>query len=187
MMAPGRISLYIDNSNIFRGCKRSGWRPSYRRVRDYLEEREGPIANVHFFASELEVPREKQARFYRSLRGELGFEVHTYRLAHRKVNCPNCGHEEWIPTEKGVDVGLATQILCDLINDAFDLALVMSSDRDYFDAILQVKRAGRGIKVIAWKWTLPGDTIVTCQQNQIQLYFLEDLRDQVEKAQGAVL
>ncbi|HUT52273.1 MAG TPA: NYN domain-containing protein [bacterium] len=186
-MAPARISLYIDNSNIFRGCKKSGWRPSYRRVRNYLQELEGPITTVHFFASELDVPRDKQARFYRSLRGELGFLVHTYRLAHRKVNCPRCGHEEWVPTEKGVDVGLATQILCDLCNDAFDAALVMSSDRDYFDAIVQVRRAGRKVKVIAWKWTLPGDTINTYQENQIQLLFLEDIREQVEKPQGDVL
>lgn len=186
-MTPGRIALYIDNSNIFRGCKKSGWRPSYKKVHQHLESLEGKIESVHFFASELEVPREKQARFYRSLRGELGFALHTYRLAHRKVNCPKCGNEEWVPTEKGVDVGLVTQLLSDLYNDAFDTALVMSSDRDYYDAIMEVGKAGRRVKIIAWKWTLPSDIISRYQENNIELLFLEDCREQVEKPQGDVL
>lgn len=186
-MASGKTTLYIDNSNIFRGCKRSGWRPSYRKVRDFLESTQGPLGDIHFFASEQESPREKQSRFYSSLKEELGFSLHTFRLAHRKVSCPGCGHEEWIPAEKGVDVGLVTQLLKDLRNDRFETALVMSSDRDYLDAILLVMDTGRKVKIVAWRWTLPPDSIQVCQHNNIDLVFLEDFRDQLEKPQGAVL
>ena len=186
-MAPGKTVLYIDNSNIFRGCKRSGWRPSYKKIREFLESSEGPIGGVHFFASEQEVPREKQSRFYVALKDELGFQLHTYRLAHRKVICPGCGHEEWIPTEKGVDVGLVTQLLKDLRNDAFDTALVMSSDRDFMDAIVEARNAGHQVKIVAWKWTLPSESIHLCREKNIHLIFLEDFREQLEKPQGAVL
>lgn len=179
--------LYIDNSNIFRGCKRSGWRPSYRKIREFLEGSEGPLNGIHFFASEQEVPREKQARFYTSLREELGFDLHTFRLAHRKVVCPGCGHEEWIPAEKGVDVGLVTQLFRDLRQDRFGTALVMSSDRDYLDALMEVTDSGRQAKIVAWRWTLAPESIQLCQRNNIGLIFLEDFRDQLEKPQGAVL
>ncbi len=183
----GKIVLYIDNSNIFRGCKKSGWRPSYKKVTDYLEDAEGHIWDVHFFASEQDVPREKQSRFYKALQQDLGFQVHTYKLAHRKVICPKCGQEEWVPTEKGVDVGLVTQLMKDLRNDAFDTALVMSSDRDYLDAVLDVRDAGRKVKIIAWRWTLPQEVISLCRDRNVNLIFLEDYQEQFEKPQGDVL
>jgi len=186
-MTTGRTILYIDNSNIFRGCKRSGWRPSYRKTREFLEATEGPIESVHFFASEQEVPREKQSRFYSSLKEDLGFSLHTFRLAHRKVSCPGCGHEEWIPAEKGVDVGLIIQLYKDLRANSFDTALVMSSDRDYLDAIIDIRDAGRKVKLVAWRWTLPPESIQLCQRNEVGLVFLEDFREQLEKPQGAVL
>lgn len=183
----GKTILYIDNSNIFRGCKRSGWRPSYRKIREFLETTEGPIEAVHFFASEQEIPRDKQLHFYTSLKDELGFTLHTFRLARRKVSCPGCGREEWIPAEKGVDVGLITQLFKDLRGEKFDTALVMSSDRDYFDAIVDVVDAGRRVKLVVWRWTLTPESIQFCENNDIGLLFLEDHREQLEKPQGAVL
>jgi len=186
-MDAGKTVLYIDNSNIFRGCKKAGWRPSYKRIKEFLEDEEGRIWDVHFFASEQEVPREKQARFYRALIHDLGFQLHTFKLTHRKVVCPKCGHEEWIPAEKGVDIGLATQLLRDLKNNVFDTALVMSSDRDYLDALMEIRNAGRKVKLIAWKWTLPQEVIKTCNKNNIGLVFLEDCRDKLEKPRGEVL
>ncbi len=186
-MDASKTVLYIDNSNIFRGCKKTGWRPSYRKIKEYLEHKEGPLRHIHFFASDQEVPREKQARFYRALKDDLGFQVHTYNLTRRKINCPHCGCEEWIPAEKGVDVGLVTQLLRDLRNHCFDTALIMSSDRDYLQAVTEVKGAGRKVKIIAWKWTFPSESLQMCQDSDINLMFLEDLRRDLEKLRGEVV
>jgi uncharacterized LabA/DUF88 family protein len=179
--------LYIDNSNIFRGCKKSGWRPSYRRIKEFFETEEGQLWDVHFFASEHELPREKQVRFYQTLKNDIGFQVHTFRLANRKVICPHCGKEELVPAEKGVDVGLVTQLLRDLKNSAFDTAIIMSSDRDYLDAILEVRSSGRKVKILAWRWTLTADHIQLCKEKSVQFMFLEDFREHFEKPQGEVL
>jgi uncharacterized LabA/DUF88 family protein len=186
-MAAGRTVLYIDNSNIFRGCKRSGWRPSYQRVREWLEHEEGPIVKVHFFASEQSVPREKQGRFYQALKSELGFQIHTYQLAHRKMKCGRCGHQEWVPAEKGVDVGLVTQLLKDLRNNVFETAVIMSGDRDYMDAILEVRNAGRKVELISWRWSLSKEILEMCQERNIPILFLEDFREKFEKPLGDIL
>lgn len=186
-MAAEKTVLYIDNSNIFRGCKKPGWRPSYKKVVEYLEREEGPIWEVHFFASEQESPREKQARFYGALRRDLGFVVHACPLVNRKVTCPNCGHVEWVPTEKGVDVCFITHLLRDLKNRAFDTALIMSSDRDYQEAILEVKNAGNRIKIITWRWTMRPEAVRTFRNKNVGFIFLEDHRAQFEKPEGHVL
>ncbi len=186
-LAPVRRRLYIDNSNIFRGCKKSGWRPSYKRVCEFLTETEGPFDCVRFFASAQDVPRNRQARFYQALKNQLGFELHSYRLAQRRMSCPRCGKVEWFPTEKGVDVGLATHLLIDLINDRFDAAIIMSSDRDHLEAVLQVARSKKEIKVISWKWTLMPEAVQTLQTNQIPVTYLDGYRDQLEKPPGEVV
>jgi uncharacterized LabA/DUF88 family protein len=185
-MTTERRNLYIDNSNIFRGCKKSGWRPSYKKVYEHLA-RQGPIQTVHFFASEQESPRQKQANFYLSLKDELGFTIHACRLARRKVTCPDCNRAEWVPAEKGVDVGLVSQLLIDFHQGLFDRAVVMSSDHDYLDALMTIAGDGKKVELIAWKWTLLPEMIDLCHQRGICLTFLEECRHEFEKPQGGVL
>jgi uncharacterized LabA/DUF88 family protein len=179
-MTTERRNLYIDNSNIFRGCKKAGWRPSYHKVHEYLS-RGGPIQTVHFFASEQPSPRLKQAAFYQSLKKELGFTVHASPLAQRRVTCPQCSCIEWVPAEKGVDVGLVSQLLLDHHRDLFETAMIMSSDLDYLDAMLAIAGEGKNIEIIAWKWTLPHESVTLCRHHGITVTFLEDRRSEFEK------
>jgi len=186
-MSRGKTVMYIDNSNIFRGCKKSGWRHSYKKIHQYLEEQEGAIWETHFFASEDPNPRDKQSYFYQALRRELGYQLHLFPLGVRKVVCTSCTHEEWVPNEKGVDVGLVTQLLKDLRNNVFETAVIMSGDRDYMDAILEVRNAGRKVELISWRWSLSKEILEMCQERNIPILFLEDFRENFEKPLGDIL
>ncbi len=185
-MSRGKTVMYIDNSNIFRGCKKSGWRHSYRKIHEHLEA-EGPIWETHFFASEVDNPREKQVGFYHSLRRELGYQLHLFQLGSRKVICTSCGRDEWVPNEKGVDVGLVTQLLKDLRNNVFETAIIFSGDRDYMDAILEVRNAGRKVEILSWRWSLSNDIMEICKEKNIPITFIEDHRDNFEKQMGDLI
>ncbi len=185
-MTRGKSIMYIDNSNIFRGCKRSGWRHSYKKIHDYLEK-EGSIWETHFFASEESNPRDKQNYFYQALRRDLGYQLHLFQLGVRKVTCSQCGHEETVPSEKGVDVGLVTQLLKDLRNKVFETAIIVSGDRDYRDAILEVRNAGCKVELVSWRWSLSREIQEICEEKNIPIIFLEDYQQEFEKGPGEVI
>ena len=54
----GKTIVYIDNSNIYRGGKDTGWLPEYEKLMRFLEKLGGNLWDVHFFAiEEREPPR----------------------------------------------------------------------------------------------------------------------------------
>ena len=102
-----------------------------------------------------------QQKFFAQLKKNNLIELHLGNLARRpmgkmNINCPNCNHQKceslvcpkckkilkisecFRYTEKGVDVKLATQLVLDAFDDAYDTALLFSSDADFCPAIRHV-------------------------------------------------
>jgi hypothetical protein len=113
----GKTICFIDNSNIFHGQQSAGWRIDWQKFKVKMEE-DGLIWQTYFFASENDPPRALQNSFYQSLKKNLRWEVVLYDLGRKTVNCNGCGQSEIVPTEKGVDVGLATKMLMLAFNKA---------------------------------------------------------------------
>ena len=61
-------------------------------------------------------------------------------------NCPHCGKELTRTVEKGVDTAIVTDILKLVWEGALDVALLVSSDRDFIPAVEML--ATKGYKVI---------------------------------------
>lgn len=86
--------------------------------------------------------------------------VETYRghfLSHAKLRplkapCSQCGKtkvEVVITEEKGTDVNLATHLVYDSCNDAFDVAAVLSNDSDLVTPIVFAReKCGKVVGVI---------------------------------------
>lgn len=93
------------------------------------------------------------------------------RAKARQIHCAECGHENgtcsecgaafrWAP-EKGVDTAIVTDLLSLASEEAFDVALLLSSDADHIPAVEWVQ--GHGLKVINATWAQHGfDLAKTC-------------------------
>jgi uncharacterized LabA/DUF88 family protein len=82
----------------------------------------------------------------------------------RKVHCANCGHDNekcescsepltWAP-EKGVDTAIVTDLLALAGEEAYDVAILLSSDADHVPAVEWIQARGR--KVINATWANHG-------------------------------
>ena len=82
----------------------------------------------------------------------------------RKIHCARCGHDTdacgdcgapftWSP-EKGVDTAIVTDLLSLAGENAYDVAVLLSSDADHIPAVEWVQ--GRGLKVINATWSRHG-------------------------------
>jgi hypothetical protein len=55
-------------------------------------------------------------------------------------SCDKCGHANFHPQEKKTDVNIATNLICDALDDKFDTALLITADSDLVPAIEAVKK-----------------------------------------------
>ncbi|HKY05888.1 MAG TPA: NYN domain-containing protein [Blastocatellia bacterium] len=172
----GKTICFIDNANIYHG-QRSGWRIDWERFQKYLE-RDGEVWQVYFFASYLEPMRPEEEGFFQFLKEDLRWEVVLYTLGKKTVTCNNCDHTVTHPTEKGVDVGLATKMLMLAMNQAYETAMLVAGDRDYLETVKFVKGLGLRVEIISWREGLSNDLAA---ESSAPVIHIDDLRSEVEK------
>lgn len=92
-----------------------------------------------------------------SYMGRRGAEIWTRPLAYhtKTLRCRDCdepltcscgGSATWEqPREKGVDVRIALDALSLALDQAFDLAIFVSSDQDLFEVVLELRKLGQGL------------------------------------------
>ena len=173
----GKTICFIDNANIFHGQHDAGWRIDWEKFQHYLEKDE-PIWQTYFFASETDPPREEALGFYQFLKEQLRWEVVLYPLGKKTVRCQHCDHTDTVLTEKGVDVGLATKMLTLGLNQAYETALLVSGDRDYLETIKYLKGIGLRVEVISWR---SGLSDAVAAESSAPVIFLDDIKNEIIK------
>lgn len=156
----GRAIAYVDGFNLFYGSlKGTPYRwLDLRRLCELMLPDQDVIA-VKYFTAIVDSPTGsvKQQLYIAALRS-VGVETRCgHFLSHAKVRplkspCALCGKtkiEVVITEEKGTDVNLATHLVYDACNDAFDVAAVVSNDSDLVTPIVFAReKCGKVVGVI---------------------------------------
>ena len=146
IMPDEKVMVFIDGSNLFHAIRRNGVRINYEKLRDKLVKGRNLIQSF-YFCSVPPNPKQSQIDFLMKLR-DTGYEVKEYKL--RKM--PDGSFKE-----KGVDVGLATELLVQAFNRNYDVGVVIAGDEDYKGVIGEAKRLGRKIEIASFKDTVNAD------------------------------
>lgn len=173
----GKTICFIDDSNVFHGSREAGWRVDWSKFDAYLE-RNANVWQTFFFGSVHEPPTDDEENFFRFIKEKLRWELSLYELGLRTVRCDECGHEERVPTEKGVDVGLATKMLTLGINRAYETAILVAGDRDYIETVKFLKGLGLRVEIIAWRRALSDDLASEASE---EVTYLDDLKSELAK------
>ena len=64
---------------------------------------------------------------------------------HRVESCPHCGGKMKGTMEKGIDTAIVTDMIRLAWEDAWDVAILVSSDRDYIPAVKFLREKGRHV------------------------------------------
>jgi uncharacterized LabA/DUF88 family protein len=175
-MLRGKTIVFVDNSNIFHGCKAVGWRIDAKKLTELIEKR-GPVWQTIFFASTNDPPRFQQTNFYKFLKEVLHFETVILSLSQRTVHCKKCGDKRVTYTEKGVDVALATRMLSLANTRTFETAVLISGDKDYFETVRAVKSLGMRVEIYSWKGALSNDLAA---ESSADIVYLDDHRKDLQ-------
>jgi uncharacterized LabA/DUF88 family protein len=171
-----RVRVFIDywnfqlawNRTIGKGCD---WRELPRalvRHTGELFETVGADANLTLERTTLyaSVDPDADANLRRWLTATISrFPSYTVRVYDRRARrdsihcrlckvatgaCPNCGEPYVRRPEKGVDSAIVTDLLSLAWEDAYDVAILVTSDADFVPAVERVQE--RGVKVVNAAW-----------------------------------
>ena len=150
-----RTHLYIDGFNLYYGCLKGSflkWLDPVRMAALLLPGH--TITATHYFSANVSArpgdPDQpiRQQTYLRALRTLPNFTIHLgYFLGHAvrmSLAHPSPGGPTtavvWRTDEKGSDVNLATQILVDGFDDAYECAVSVTNDSDLLAPISVVRR-----------------------------------------------
>jgi len=174
----GRTVMFIDNSYVFSGMRSAGWRISWEKLLNRIEE-DGEIWQTHFFASEHVPPKENQRNFFNMLSYNLDFELHLTSTRSREVRFESTNETRTIFFDKGLDVQLVTWLMILLRNQAFDTLVLLSGDGDLCEAVREVKRTGCKVEVVGWRNSVARE--LNDLSSRRPVLFLDDIREEIEK------
>jgi uncharacterized LabA/DUF88 family protein len=150
-----RTHLYIDGFNLYYGCLKGSflkWLDPVRMAALLLPGH--TITATHYFSANVSArpgdPDQpiRQQTYLRALRTLPNFTIHLgyflghavrMSLAHPPPGGPTTA-VVWRTDEKGSDVNLATQILVDGFDDAYECAVLVTNDSDLLAPISVVRR-----------------------------------------------
>lgn len=156
---PNRVIAYIDGFNLYHGLRDAGWRWGYwldmtALARNLLKPGQtlaftkyftariaGPKpADSHSKAQRLTDKRQRQTAYLDALATLADFKMFEGHYLAKDRSCHTCGAQWTTHEEKMTDVSIATELLVDAFQDAFDTALLISADSDLTPPTLAVRQ-----------------------------------------------
>src|SRR3989344_5381845 len=141
-----RIIIFIDGNNLYHIVKRIF--PSRRQIEfnfkkfvDYLTENR-KLVNVHYYTAPLDKSYDeggyiKQQKFFYLLQRIPNFKLVLCRMQKIKID------GKIVYQVKEDDIHLAVDMVKLAYNNAYDTAVLVSSDGDFVPAVLAVKEIGK--------------------------------------------
>lgn len=146
-----RIRVYIDGGNLYHALEENLGRHDldFKRFCEKLSGPDRQFVRAHYFFAFNE-DNEGEMKFREHLKAMHGFlSVHEGRLAWRVTHhvCPYGGrYRRKGRVEKGVDTRLVCTLIEHAITDAFDVAVLVSSDSDLIPGVDVVRKVGKHIE-----------------------------------------
>jgi uncharacterized LabA/DUF88 family protein len=163
-----KVMLFVDGSNMIHSSQRfsKGFKIDYGRLKTELVGNR-QLVRPHFFASydSNKIPEP----FYDALRS-LGYEVTVKPKRDRIIS------GKQVSIEKGVDVALVTKMLTHAFQGTYDVAILVSGDSDYVEAMQVVKDRGKTVEIAGFK----GSVGKELRRVADKFIFLDDIADKIK-------
>lgn len=141
-----RVMIYIDGSNVYHSLK-SVFGYTNLDFEAFCKKlaRRRQLVRVYYYNAPVDHTKEPerykdQQTFFNRMRRIPYLEVRLGRLVYRNWPAERA-------YEKGIDVKMATDMLAQAYHNLYDVAVLVSGDNDFADALQAVKDTGRHVEV----------------------------------------
>jgi uncharacterized LabA/DUF88 family protein len=101
------------------------------------------LAATKYFTAHITTSKGKQERqnaYLDALRTVPSIQIILGRFQKDRKACDKCRHVAYHPQEKKTDVNIATNLICDALDDSFDTAIIVTGDSDLVPALQTVRK-----------------------------------------------
>ena len=154
-----KVITYIDGFNLYFGIRQEAikrgtidnpdrrwyrllWLNLETLSKNMLNQNQELVATKYFTAPIISSKgkQERQNMYLDALRTVPGIQIHLGRFQKDRKECDKCGHPAYHPQEKKTDVNIATNLICDALDDSFDTAIIITGDSDLVPALQAVRK-----------------------------------------------
>ena len=142
MMMMTRVAIYIDGSNLYHSLKNISNRTdlNFTKFIDRLVDGRA-LVRAYYYNAIVDNPPLSTQSFISSLHSIDYLEVKLGKLEQDNSNGLSRFHE------KRVDTKIVTDMLVHSFNKTYDVAILVSGDTDFVDAVQAVKNNGQHVEV----------------------------------------
>lgn len=141
-----KVAIFIDGSNLYHSLKNEYGRTDLdfeKFYRKLVGSRQ--LVRVYYYNAKVDQTKEPD-RF----RNQQRFFARMLRLPYLELRLGRLIYQNWPttpPYEKGIDIKLATDMLVHAFRGNYEIAILVSGDNDFVDALQAVKDLGRHVEV----------------------------------------
>jgi uncharacterized LabA/DUF88 family protein len=153
--------------------KRFDWSRFRRLMDDVMGE---PVFDVHYFDCVRDAPGAGREAFHQFLRNNLAFQLHFSEIKEKRRTCAVCRHAWTDPESKGIEVGIAVQMLKLAFNGGFEQALLCSGDGDLSHLGKELRDTlGKRLTILGWH----NSVSPSMRDAAYKVVYLDDYRSQI--------
>ncbi len=162
-----RITIFIDNSNIFKGFQKYAIKADYEKLKNVITR--GRKLDAIFLYEGVVYPMSpEKRRWYKELTNRSGFII---KASFDKIVTSGA-------IEKKVDIKMAIDIISCAYENAYDTAVLVSGDGDFVPVIKRLKELNKKVEVWAFRYSLANALMEELEQKNV--HYLDDILSEIK-------
>ena len=162
-----RITIFIDNSNIFKGFRKYDIKADYEKLKNLLA-RGRDIQDIFLYEGVVYPMSPEKKKWYKELTNRSGYII---KASFDKIAASGV-------IEKKVDINIAIDIISLAYEDAYDTVVLVSGDGDFVPVVRKVKKLDKNVEVWAFRYSLANALKEELKQENI--YYFDEILTKIK-------
>ncbi|MHA2287971.1 MAG: LabA-like NYN domain-containing protein [Promethearchaeota archaeon] len=162
-----RITIFIDNSNIFKGFQKYNVQVDYEKLKTLIT-RDRKLSAIYLYEGVVYPMSQGKKNWYQQLSKRSGYEI---KASFDKI-------AKSVAIEKKVDINIAIDVVSLAYEDAYDTAVLVSGDGDFLPVIKKVKELNKIVEIWAFKYSLANTIREELEDDKV--FLLDDFLNEIQ-------
>jgi uncharacterized LabA/DUF88 family protein len=162
-----RITIFIDNSNIFKGFQKYNIQVDYEKLKTIIT-RGRKLDAIYLYEGVVYPMSPEKKRWYEQLSARSGYII---EASFDKIVRSGA-------IEKKVDIKIAIDVVSLAFEDAYDTAVLVTGDGDFLPVVKRVKELDKNVEIWAFKYSLANALKEQLEEDRI--FYIDDLLNKIK-------